>query len=87
MQKSVKKNYIYNLLYQILAIIIPLITTPYVSRVLGATAIGDYNYTFGIISYFGLFAATGTVNYVQRKIAQNQNNKKEINAIFWNTFF
>ena len=40
MAKSVKKNYIYNLTYQILVMIVPLITTPYLSRVLGAEAIG-----------------------------------------------
>ena len=37
--KSIKKNYLYNVMYQILAFIIPLVTTPYVSRVLGATGI------------------------------------------------
>ncbi len=35
---SIKKNYIFNLMYEILAIIVPFITTPYISRVLGATA-------------------------------------------------
>ena len=41
-KKSVMKNYIYNMLYEILAIIIPLITTPYLSRILGAENIGIY---------------------------------------------
>ena len=38
-QKSISKNYLYNLFYQILVIVMPLITTPYLSRVLGAEAI------------------------------------------------
>ena len=41
-KNSVSKNYVYNLIYQILLIFLPLITTPYVSRVLGAENIGIY---------------------------------------------
>ena len=52
MKKSIAKNYIYNLLYQMLTIILPLITTPYLSRVLGAEAIGIYGYTLSIVTYF-----------------------------------
>ena len=43
-KKSVSKNYLYNMAYQILAILLPLITTPYLSRVLGAESIGIYSY-------------------------------------------
>ena len=39
-RKSITKNYIYNLIYQILILLLPLITTPYISRVLGAEGIG-----------------------------------------------
>ena len=42
---KVIKNYLYNLSYQLLLIVLPIITTPYVSRVLGAEAIGTYAYT------------------------------------------
>ena len=73
-----KKNYIYNLIYQILAIIIPFITTPYVSRSLGVTAIGDFSYTSGIVTYFGLIAATGTVSFGNREIAIRHNNIEDI---------
>ena len=55
MKKSIKKNYMYNLIYQILVIILPLITTPYLSRVLGAEGIGIYSYTLSITTYFILF--------------------------------
>ena len=51
-KKSVTKNYIYNLAYQILIIILPVITTPYISRVLGVENIGIYSYTLSISTYF-----------------------------------
>ena len=43
--KSIKLNYIYNVSYQILTLITPLITAPYLSRVLKADGIGAYSYT------------------------------------------
>lgn len=86
MGKSIKKNYMYNLIYELLAIIVPLVTTPYVSRVLGATAIGDYSYTVGIVSYFGIIAVTGTKNYGQREVAIRQHDKKERSVVFWEIF-
>ena len=52
MKKSVKKNYLYNLSYQILAIILPIITTPYLARVLGSNGTGIYSYTISIVTYF-----------------------------------
>ncbi len=85
MNKSVKKNYIYNVTYQLLTMLAPLITTPYVSHELGAENIGIYSYTSSIVSYFVLFAAMGTASYGQREIAYNQDNRKERTRIFWNT--
>lgn len=84
---KIGKNYIYNLSYQLLAILIPLVTTPYVSRVLGAQGIGDYSYTTGIVSYFGIVAATGTVAFGQREIAKRQDDIAARSAIFWGIFW
>ena len=67
MDSRLKKNYVYNLLSQLLTIIIPVITTPYVSRVLGAQAIGDFGYATGIVSYFCMVAMLGTANYAREK--------------------
>lgn len=83
MRKSIGENYIYNLMYQLMAILIPLVTTPYISQILGATAIGDYSYTSGIVSYFGLVATTGTVNFAQKKIAVYENDIKKRSILFW----
>lgn len=68
-KKSITKNYIYNLIYQILILVLPLITTPYTARVLGAEKIGIYSYTYSILSYFILFGALGVALYGQREIA------------------
>lgn len=86
MKKSVSKNYIYNLSYQILLIIIPIITTPYVSRILGAEGVGIYNYTFSISSYFILLGSLGISIYAQREIAYVQDDKEKRSKIFWEVF-
>ncbi len=74
MQKSVKINYFLNLGYQLLLIALPLITTPYVSRVLGDYAIGAYSFTQSIVTYFTLIGCIGLGLYGQREIAYCQND-------------
>ena len=81
--KSIKKNYVYNTAYQILALLTPLITTPYISRVLGAEGIGLYSYSASIVAYFVLVATLGTARYGQREISYHQENRKERSIIFW----
>lgn len=81
-EKNIKKNFIYNLTYQILVIIVPLITTPYLSRVLGAENIGIYSYTLSITTYFILFGTLGVALYGQREIAYVQDKKYERSKIF-----
>lgn len=79
-KKSVTKNYIYNLIYQILVIVLPLITTPYISGVLGAEKIGIYSFTTSIATYFILFGSLGVAMYAQREIAYVQDDEKsEVN--------
>lgn len=65
---KVFKNYLFNAGYQLLAIIVPLVTTPYISRVLNADGIGIYSFTFSIVSYFTLCSALGTVSYANKQI-------------------
>jgi len=66
---SVKKNLILQTCYQILSVCLPLITAPYLARVLGAEALGVFSYTSSVVGYFTLFAILGTVNYGTRTIA------------------
>ncbi len=83
MKKSITKNYIYNLIYQIIILITPIITTPYVSKVLGAENIGIYSYTLSVVEYFILFGSLGIALYGQREIAYQQDNKEEYSKTFW----
>ena len=57
--KSLKVNAFLNSLRSLLSIIFPLITFPYVSRVLSVSGIGKYNFSNSIVSYFTLIAALG----------------------------
>lgn len=82
-KKSIVKNYIYNLIYQMLTIVLPLVTTPYLSRVLGAGPIGIYGYTLSIVTYFILFGSLGIAMYGQREIAYVQEKKEEQSKTFW----
>ena len=74
-QKSIVKNYLYNLSYQILIIILPLVTASYLARVLGPKGNGIYIYTYTIVNYFVLFGSLGISMYGQREIAYLQNDK------------
>ena len=82
-KKSIQKNYIFNMIYQILTIIVPFVTTPYLSRVLGVSGIGLISYTNSIISYFTLFENLGTATYAQREIGYHQNDCENRTRIFW----
>lgn len=83
-QKSVKKNYFYNLCYQILLLLTPLITTPYISRVLGADGVGSISYAESIVSYFTLFGTLGITTYGQREISYVQDSIEKRSIVFWN---
>ncbi len=83
---SIKKNYFYNIVYQILNIVIPLITTPYVSRILGSGGVGRYSYAYSIAYYFVMFAMLGVNNYGNRTIAVASDDKQKRSKIFWGIY-
>jgi O-antigen/teichoic acid export membrane protein len=81
--KSVKKNYIYNLILTFLNLFFPLMTSPYVSKVLGANNIGKVNYAMAVSNWFILIASFGIPTYGIREIARTKNNKEELSKTFW----
>ncbi|SCI44904.1 flippase [Romboutsia sp. 1001713B170207_170306_H8] len=83
---SIKKNFIYNCIYQILILILPLATTPYISRVLGVENIGIYSYTQSIAYYFMIFAMLGVNNYGNRSCARVRENRAELSKTFYEIY-
>ncbi|EGJ41521.1 polysaccharide biosynthesis protein [Streptococcus sanguinis SK49] len=79
----VLKNYLYNLSYQLLVIVLPVITTPYITRVFSSSALGSYGYYNSIVTYFILLATLGVANYGTKEIS---GHRKEVQKTFWGIY-
>ena len=79
---KVIKNYLYNLSYQILIIILPVITVPYVTRIFTSEDLGNYGFYNSIVSYFSLFAMLGIGLYGTKQIA----SARDVSSTFWNIY-
>lgn len=82
-EPNLKKNFFFNLANQILGLIAPFITAPYLSRVLHEAGNGQISYASSIITVFILFATLGFTTYGQREIAKVRNDKVERSKVFW----
>lgn len=80
---KVVKNYLWNVSYQIFVIIVPMITMPYISRVLGPHGVGVNSFTNSIVQYFVLFGGLGLGLYGNREIAYVRDDKKQLSKEFW----
>lgn len=76
-------NYIYNLLYQALLLIIPLIIAPFLARTLGATGIGIYGYVNSTTVLIYSIITLGIYNYGNRQIAYVRDDKEKLSETFW----
>ena len=85
-KKSLKLNMVLNAVRGVLSVLFPLITFPYVSRILGVENIGRYNYANSIISYFLLLSGLGIGSYAIRDGAAFRESKSELNR-FANEMF
>lgn len=83
---SIKTNFIYNMTYQIVNLLLPLITAPYITRALAATNLGIYSYSQAFANYFYLFAMLGVNNYGNRSIARVRDDPQKLNQTFWEIF-
>ena len=79
---KVIKNYLYNLSYQILTIILPIITVPYVTRIFTSEDLGNYVFYSSIVNYFSLFAMLGVAVYGTKQIAA----ASDVSSTFWNIY-
>lgn len=79
-QKSIGVNAGLNMIKTLWQVIFPLITFPYVSRVLHVENIGIYNFCQSVVSYFSLAAGLGISTYAVREGAKCRNNKNEMSG-------
>ena len=89
---SILSNFIYQASYQMLVVMLPIITVPIVSKALQPDGIGTWNYVNSIVSYFTLVAGLGLSSYGVREIAFSRSSKEELSRKFWeiqgfNVFF
>lgn len=75
-QKSLKLNFIMNAVLTISAFIFPLISFPYVSRILGPSGTGNVSFATSIVAYFALFAQLGIPTYGIRATARVRDDKE-----------
>lgn len=83
---SVGRNYILNLISSVFNIIIPIVTTPYISKTLGAENIGIYSFTYSFINMVLLTGALGTATHGQRTIAIYRDDIVAKSKVFYEIF-
>ena len=84
--KSLSLNAFLNTIRNILNMVFPIITFPYVSRILGAHNLGIYNFSNTYVNYFLLLAALGINTYAIREGAKYRDNREEINKFVGQIF-
>ena len=80
---SIKKNFLYNISYQMISALVPIILTPYIARVLTANGVGISSYVTANVTYFQLFSFLGIAGHGQREIAIARKDKQKVSQIFW----
>ena len=80
---KISKNYLYNLIYQVVVLILPLLITPYVARVLGAHQLGIYDYANSIVTLIYTLGLLGIGHYGNRECAYTRDDKEELSETFW----
>jgi len=83
---SIKTNILYNISLSVLNLLFPIITAPYISRVLGVENIGIVRFVMTGVNYFSLFAALGIGYYGVRELAKYKNNQEKCSQIFSSLF-
>ena len=83
---GIKRNFIFQISYQTLILVIPLIISPYLTRVLGSNNLGIYTYVNSIAYYFLIFANLGISKHAQRVIANSRDNNEELRKNFWGLY-
>ncbi|CYU31156.1 oligosaccharide flippase family protein [Streptococcus suis] len=85
--KSSKKNFFYQAFYQVLILMIPLFTTPFLTRTMGIEALGEYSFYYSIAYYFVIVIKLGLDNYGNRQIAKIREEKEQLSQNFWGIYY
>lgn len=83
---SLKRNFMFQLAYQVIIFVIPFVMSPYLTRKLGSKGLGEYSYIYSYISYVILIANLGINTYGQRVIASNRDNNDLLRKKFWSLY-
>lgn len=84
---SVRANFIWNSVYQVVRIVIPLVTMPYLTRTLGSEPLGVYSYTYTAALYFTYFVLLGLNQYGNREVAKAGLDRQKLSRTFWSIYF
>ena len=79
--KDVKKNTVFNTIKSVMAVLYPLITSPYVFRIIMTDNMGKLNYGNSIVSYVSLVASLGVTTYAIRECSKVKENKEQLSVI------
>lgn len=79
---TLRSNFIWNTSYQVVRMLTPIITTPYLARVLGSDALGTYSYTYTITTYFTYFCLLGLSQYGNREVAKAKKSPEALSEVF-----
>ena len=83
---SIKKNIVYNVSLSVLNVLFPIITAPYISRVLGVENVGVIRFVMTNVGFFALFAALGIGYYGVRELAKYKDDQAKCSQIFSSLF-
>lgn len=87
MEKSITKNALFNILYKVLNVLFPLVTTIYISRILCPAGVGKVAFAQNVCSYFTVVAALGLPTYGIREIARHRNDRNKVDELFSDFFW
>ena len=85
-QQSVKINMIMNAILTMSSFLFPLITFPYISRVILPVGSGKITFATSVVTYFSMFAQLGIPTYGVKACARVRDNKEELSKTFWSIY-
>jgi len=80
---SLRKNYLYTVAIQLLSMLTPLVTAPYLARTLGTDGVGTYSYVLSVATVFALFTALGLSAYGLREVSRVRDDPTAVASLFW----